>query len=444
MSAPAAIANAVADAIGVDGLELPLTPPRVWELLAMKPPPFRYLRPETLEEAASLLAEHGDEAKVLAGGQSLVPILNFRLIRPTVLVDVNRVASLSARRTARRSARPSGRRTSRRAARRASAPARRPLTDAQPRNGRRFGRTRGRKRRATALPARPRRHRVAPRGPRDRRRRLLRHALHDDAGGRRAGRSDGLAGRWRRRLRRSSRCGTATTRSPCAPAPPSSDEGAVASARVGVGSVVDRPTLLDLDLDGAVADAGDSPRRGATRGPARRPAGKHARVCRLPEAPDRRWLSSARSRRRSQHDRADGQRRAASRRVRAAAVLSDFIRHELGLTGTHVGCEHGVCGACTVLLDGRSVRSCLTFAIQADGAESSRSKGSSGGTFAGRVPPPSCAPVRLLHARDPHRGNRPPRARNAESSGRGRHARRPRLPCTGYAPIVDAIMDVAS
>ncbi|MES0362147.1 MAG: (2Fe-2S)-binding protein [Anaerolineales bacterium] len=48
-------------------------------------------------------------------------------------------------------------------------------------------------------------------------------------------------------------------------------------------------------------------------------------------------------------------------------LLSDFLRHDLGLTGTHVGCEHGVCGACTVLLDGRPVRSCLMFAVQADG-----------------------------------------------------------------------------
>ncbi len=48
-------------------------------------------------------------------------------------------------------------------------------------------------------------------------------------------------------------------------------------------------------------------------------------------------------------------------------LLSDFIRHELGLTGTHVGCEHGACGACTVLLDGELVRSCLMFAVQADG-----------------------------------------------------------------------------
>jgi carbon-monoxide dehydrogenase small subunit len=50
-------------------------------------------------------------------------------------------------------------------------------------------------------------------------------------------------------------------------------------------------------------------------------------------------------------------------------LLSDFIRHELGLTGTHVGCEHGVCGACTILLDGRSARSCLMLAVQAEGSD---------------------------------------------------------------------------
>jgi carbon-monoxide dehydrogenase small subunit len=49
--------------------------------------------------------------------------------------------------------------------------------------------------------------------------------------------------------------------------------------------------------------------------------------------------------------------------------LVDFLRHDLGLVGTHVGCEHGVCGACTVMLNGRTVRSCLLFAAQADGAE---------------------------------------------------------------------------
>ena len=54
--------------------------------------------------------------------------------------------------------------------------------------------------------------------------------------------------------------------------------------------------------------------------------------------------------------------------VEPRLLLCDFLRHTLGLTGTHIGCEHGVCGACTVLLDGDSVRSCLLFAVQADGA----------------------------------------------------------------------------
>ena len=57
------------------------------------------------------------------------------------------------------------------------------------------------------------------------------------------------------------------------------------------------------------------------------------------------------------------------RTVEPRLLLSDFLRHELGLTGTHVGCEHGVCGACTILLDKQSVRSCLMFAVQANGHE---------------------------------------------------------------------------
>ena len=55
------------------------------------------------------------------------------------------------------------------------------------------------------------------------------------------------------------------------------------------------------------------------------------------------------------------------RRAMARIALSDFLRHELGLTGTHVGCEHGACGACTVLVDGLGVRSCLMLAVQAHG-----------------------------------------------------------------------------
>ena len=70
---------------------------------------------------------------------------------------------------------------------------------------------------------------------------------------------------------------------------------------------------------------------------------------------------------RARHQR-DGQRhRAIAHAVEPRLLLSDFLRGTLGLTGTHVGCEHGVCGACTVLLDGDSVRACLMFAVQADG-----------------------------------------------------------------------------
>ena len=63
----------------------------------------------------------------------------------------------------------------------------------------------------------------------------------------------------------------------------------------------------------------------------------------------------------------NGQR--VERSVEARLLLSDFLRHELGLTGTHVGCEHGVCGACTVIVDGEAARSCLMFAVQCDGAD---------------------------------------------------------------------------
>ncbi len=57
------------------------------------------------------------------------------------------------------------------------------------------------------------------------------------------------------------------------------------------------------------------------------------------------------------------------RAVEPRLLLSDFLRHELGLTGTHVGCEHGICGGCTIIFDGQPVRSCLMFAVQADGHE---------------------------------------------------------------------------
>ncbi|MDE0076529.1 MAG: (2Fe-2S)-binding protein [Caldilineaceae bacterium] len=70
------------------------------------------------------------------------------------------------------------------------------------------------------------------------------------------------------------------------------------------------------------------------------------------------------------------------RSVEPRLLLSDFLRHEIGLTGTHVGCEHGVCGACTVLVDNEAVRSCLLFAVQTNGREVATVEGLDGGTRA--------------------------------------------------------------
>jgi aerobic-type carbon monoxide dehydrogenase small subunit (CoxS/CutS family) len=76
-----------------------------------------------------------------------------------------------------------------------------------------------------------------------------------------------------------------------------------------------------------------------------------------------------------------------ARDVEPRLLLSDFIRHEAGLTGTHVGCEHGVCGACTVQLDGEPVRSCLLFAVQAHGRRVRTVEGMTDGRADGELHP---------------------------------------------------------
>ena len=77
--------------------------------------------------------------------------------------------------------------------------------------------------------------------------------------------------------------------------------------------------------------------------------------------------------------------RPVEREAPARRSLADFLREDLGLTGTHVGCEHGVCGACTVLVDGQSARSCLLFAVQFDGAAVM--------TIEGLTPPEGLSPL---------------------------------------------------
>jgi aerobic-type carbon monoxide dehydrogenase small subunit (CoxS/CutS family) len=130
--------------------------------------------------------------------------------------------------------------------------------------------------------------------------------------------------------------------------------------------------------------------------------------------------------------------------VEPRLLLSDFLRHVLGLTGTHVGCEHGVCGACTVRLDGVAVRSCLLLAVQADGAEVQTVEGLAWGplheAFRAKhaLQCGFCTPGILMAASDLlERGGPPTRDEIADMlSG---HLCR----CTGYAPIVEAIAQAA-
>ena len=104
-------------------------------------------------------------------------------------------------------------------------------------------------------------------------------------------------------------------------------------------------------------------------------------------------------------------------------LLSDFLRHALGATGTHVGCEHGICGSCTVLIDGVATRSCLTLAVQAEGREvdnrgiARRARRHAQPAAAG-VPRQSRAAMRLLHAGHPDVVHRFPRPQSAPDRSR--------------------------
>jgi aerobic-type carbon monoxide dehydrogenase small subunit (CoxS/CutS family) len=129
--------------------------------------------------------------------------------------------------------------------------------------------------------------------------------------------------------------------------------------------------------------------------------------------------------------------------VEPRLLLTDFLRHRLGLTGTHVGCEHGVCGACTVLVDGVSVRGCCLLAVQADGShvETVESLADGGPLTALQdafrrhhaLQCGFCTPGILMAATDLLSRGRPTRDEIVDMLS-GQLCR-----CTGYAPIVDAI-----
>lgn len=134
--------------------------------------------------------------------------------------------------------------------------------------------------------------------------------------------------------------------------------------------------------------------------------------------------------------------------VEPRLTLADYLRENLRLTGTHLGCEHGVCGACTILVDGEAIRSCLMFAVQASGASVT--------TVEGITPPDGlnslqaafrrhhalqcgfCTPGFLMTATALLARCAQPSAEQVRDAISGNLCR-----CTGYIPIVDAIIDVS-
>ena len=137
-----------------------------------------------------------------------------------------------------------------------------------------------------------------------------------------------------------------------------------------------------------------------------------------------------------------------SRSVEPRMLLSDFLRHELGLTGTHVGCEHGVCGACTILLDGRSARSCLTLAAQVDGLEIETVEGQGSREELGRIQTAFrdhhglqcgfCTPGFIMTITDMLRHHPLETDEQIRDALSGNICR-----CTGYQHIINAVRELA-
>ena len=354
----------------------------------MKPPPFEYQAPRTVDEALALLAQHGDSAKVLAGGQSLMPLLNFRLAQPEALVDINRLADLAYVRavdtglaigalTRQHAVERSERRPGARADPRRGVPLDRATcpsataapsaaaspTPIRPPSCRRDGRAGGR---AHPRPEQQPAHRAAPteffpaplttalepdelldRGPRPRP-----AAAHGGAFVEMRGAP--ATSRWQasRRWSRSTHPAAATR---------------ARLALCGVGPTPirareARDALLGGERPaGSALDDGGEPRRRGDRSAERRPRlGRRSAEAR-PSRRAARPSSWPRARQGGAHDRT----------TVPIGLTVNGIRHELtveprwllvdlicartsGLTGTHIGCEHGVCGTCTVLLDGET------------------------------------------------------------------------------------------
>jgi aerobic-type carbon monoxide dehydrogenase small subunit (CoxS/CutS family) len=137
------------------------------------------------------------------------------------------------------------------------------------------------------------------------------------------------------------------------------------------------------------------------------------------------------------------------RLVEARMTLADFVRQELNLTGTHLGCEHGVCGACTILMNGEAVRSCLLLAVQADGAKLDTVEGLGEGQALHPLQQAFqdqhalqcgfCTPGFLMTAMAMLQENPAPTREEVREAISGNLCR-----CTGYQPIIDAILQAST
>ncbi len=435
----------------------------------MKPPVFDYATPASLAEATALLVRHEGDAKVLSGGQSLVPLLNMRLARPAVLVDLARIPDLDWVRTSDDGIAIGAMTRQRTVELSAEVRTRHPLLHAgiqliahpQNRNQGTIGGSLAHADPAAELPALAlaldaRFEAVGPQGTRaiaaaDFFLTYLTTAL-EPSEILTAVRFPMLPARTGWSIQEVARRHGDFALAGVVAVVGLAADGGIASARVvvfGVGATPLRALAAERLLGGQVADAALFARAGAQAAAEieepltdvhasadyRRDLARVLSTRALAEArpgrapPDPRTRSHVTTTRRIRMT-VNGERHEAE--VEPRTTLVDFLRGELGLTGTHVGCEHGVCGACTVLWNGRAVRSCIMLAVQADGAELRTVEGLADGASCTRSSRPSreARPaMRLLHAGLHDVGVRAAaRARAAERRGDRRHARRSHLP----------------
>ena len=445
----------------------------------MKPPPFRYVRAGSLDDALSALASEGDEARLLAGGQSLIAMMNLRLVRPSTLVDVNGVSELDYIRS------DDATLTVGALTRLSAAEASQEIASACPLMSEAIGH----------VAHRPIRNRGTVGGNlshADPSSELPAVALAVDArmvvqkngAVRRVAADDFFVGA----LTTSMAPDEALTAIEVPRAPAGQGWSFMeVSPRKGDYALVGVAVTLSVD-DGRCSacrvvytgngdrarripgGGGRGGRRGCRRrnlwcrrgrrGPAHRAEFRSPRERRVPPR-HRIRARPARTGTGRGALRAGGltmnqeqvtvtvNGKRYERLVEPRRLLSDFIREDIGLTGTHVGCEHGICGTCTVLMNGATARSCLTFAVQAHGAEITTVE--SLGTPSSMHPLQEafwehhglqcgfCTPAMLLTAKELLDANPSPSREEIQEAISSNLCR-----CTGYQTIVEAVETAAA